>query len=362
MSGKEQIVEELGELLLPNLVNKGLVANDRAKYLMTLLQSAREHAHRRDCGFTEFRSERIACGIEQPAFDTVVEQCTLRPTVYIGYPNCTTFKNSWWIISTPCWHRFKHTANRTTRAMESAADFRRRLDALTAAAPAARRRLDLRRVHRPDHVRPTGSGDSVHLLVMHLHKELNRVQQHIAAESIDGAHVYGVTDADRVLDRRLHARSQPHAAAEVRSPGARHDGHANARQARDPERHWHDRRACTGDPRHAPSGNRDLHGRAHSAVSLLPEPAQTVQRGLGRHAIATVDATGGESVSRVRGTVHGRRPRPIGRLSGASRFAPGVLDRLESRTEAICANSRPNAFAWTCCSGRRTTTWDTWRS
>jgi uncharacterized protein Yka (UPF0111/DUF47 family) len=41
------------------------------------------------------------------------------------------------------------------------------------------------------------TGDSLHLLVMNLHKELNRLQQKIAAESIDGASVYGVTDSDR---------------------------------------------------------------------------------------------------------------------------------------------------------------------
>ena len=36
MPGKEQIVEELGDLLLPNLVNRALAANDRAKYLTDL--------------------------------------------------------------------------------------------------------------------------------------------------------------------------------------------------------------------------------------------------------------------------------------------------------------------------------------
>src|SRR5208337_3105726 len=41
--------------------------------------------------------------------------------------------------------------------------------------------------------------DSLHLLIMDLHKELNRLQQQIASESIDGACAYGVHDADRPL-------------------------------------------------------------------------------------------------------------------------------------------------------------------
>ena len=43
---KQDVVGELRErvLLQPSLVNQGLEANDRAKYLLTLLQAARAHA------------------------------------------------------------------------------------------------------------------------------------------------------------------------------------------------------------------------------------------------------------------------------------------------------------------------------
>jgi uncharacterized protein Yka (UPF0111/DUF47 family) len=41
--------------------------------------------------------------------------------------------------------------------------------------------------------------DSLHLLVMDLHKELNRLQQRIASETIDGACVYGIQADDRPL-------------------------------------------------------------------------------------------------------------------------------------------------------------------
>ena len=44
-----------------------------------------------------------------------------------------------------------------------------------------------------------GTGDSVHLLVMDLHRELNRLQRDIAEESVDGATVYGLKDTDQAL-------------------------------------------------------------------------------------------------------------------------------------------------------------------
>ena len=47
--------------------------------------------------------------------------------------------------------------------------------------------------------------DSLHLLIMDLHKELNRLQQQIATESIDGACVYGVHEGDRPLIRAFMA-------------------------------------------------------------------------------------------------------------------------------------------------------------
>lgn len=43
------------------------------------------------------------------------------------------------------------------------------------------------------------SGDGFHILIMHLHKEINRLQSEISTEVIEGAKAYGVTEADRSL-------------------------------------------------------------------------------------------------------------------------------------------------------------------
>ena len=71
---KARIVEELGEpgLLLPTLVNDALAANDRAKYLMTLLQVAHEHADHPDATATDLKQERLASGVADAELDTVV--------------------------------------------------------------------------------------------------------------------------------------------------------------------------------------------------------------------------------------------------------------------------------------------------
>lgn len=42
-------------------------------------------------------------------------------------------------------------------------------------------------------------GDSLHLLVMDLHKAINQLAAELASEVIDGAHVWQIEDADRPL-------------------------------------------------------------------------------------------------------------------------------------------------------------------
>ena len=43
------------------------------------------------------------------------------------------------------------------------------------------------------------SGDGLHILIMDLHKELNRLQSEISTEEIEGAKAYGIVQADRCL-------------------------------------------------------------------------------------------------------------------------------------------------------------------
>ena len=43
------------------------------------------------------------------------------------------------------------------------------------------------------------SGDGFHILIMDLHKEINRLQSEISTEVVQGAKAYGITEADRSL-------------------------------------------------------------------------------------------------------------------------------------------------------------------
>ena len=201
MPAKTEVLEELGEsaLILPALINRGLAANDRIKYFLTLLQSARDHAEHPDRASPSLQTEREASGVDDVAFDTVVAGSTRDGEQRLHIP---------------------HASRIHTLIVD---DIRQMLEPLKAASmPEAdqpdqsdtwSQRLDrLLAVMSPpetDHV-PVGyvdalsrtdreAGDGVHLLLMDLHRELNRLQARIASESVDGAQAYGISDADRVL-------------------------------------------------------------------------------------------------------------------------------------------------------------------
>ena len=103
--------------------------------------------------------------------------------------------------------------------------FRRSAGGLLAARPAAKD--DLLDPEAISAMMQAGQGpDSLHRLVMDLHKRLNAMQAALAEETLDGAAVYGLDAADRPLVVGLHGRGQPHRAAEIRPSGPGHDRHA----------------------------------------------------------------------------------------------------------------------------------------
>jgi hypothetical protein len=74
MTEKTQIVELLGEkaLVLPALLNNALVANERAKYVLSLLQMAVGQAEHPQSTAPTLRVEREACGITDASLDHTV--------------------------------------------------------------------------------------------------------------------------------------------------------------------------------------------------------------------------------------------------------------------------------------------------
>jgi CHAD domain-containing protein/uncharacterized protein Yka (UPF0111/DUF47 family) len=197
--GKSRMVGELGakELLLPNLVNEALAANDRAKYLISLLQSAREHADHPDLAVNDLREERLASELGDSSLDQIVEQSRVETPGRYHVPACGT-------IHEQLVQEIRHMispmhAVAAESGKQPAHAYEKRLDALLAEAPP----LTDDRIPGVyiDHLTSARrkQQDSLHLPIMDLHKELNRLQQQIASESIVGACAYGVRDADRSL-------------------------------------------------------------------------------------------------------------------------------------------------------------------
>ena len=193
--GKTQIVAALGELslLLPSLLNEALAANDRAKYRLTLLQSAKNRADLPDSSFSNFRTERLACAIADSSYDEVVAETVKRGNDLYAVPKiqeiCSSLRDDLIAMIAPL------EAARNPQA----SFFQRRLQELSGApwcdtddTIAGTRILSLA-------ASDADRGDSLHLLIMDLHKELNKLQADIATEHIAGASVYGLQSADNQL-------------------------------------------------------------------------------------------------------------------------------------------------------------------
>jgi pyruvate,orthophosphate dikinase len=191
---KERIIATLGEreLLLPDLVRRALSANDRVKYRLTLLQSARASADG-DAHASDLHDERLASGVSDLELDGVVHASAKSDGSYL-IPGAAELVGA------------------------AFADAETMLVPLRVSDPEATSPLDARlrelgQLPTPEGDRITadcisrltsgrrGDVDSLHLVVMDAHRDLNRLTASLASESIAGAKVYGLRPADRPLVR-----------------------------------------------------------------------------------------------------------------------------------------------------------------
>ncbi len=188
---KTQILTAIGETGLQPAatLNAALAANDRVKYLFSLLQMALAHAENPEQPTSALRRERIACGVDDPDLDSVAAAARM-----IG--------NS---CHVPGAARILARLAQDMRVMASPAlvdkpaGFDARLETLLAALPKADDDLlapdSIAAITQAGH----GQADSLHQLVMDLHKRLNAMQAALAEETIDGAAAYNLEDNDRPL-------------------------------------------------------------------------------------------------------------------------------------------------------------------
>jgi uncharacterized protein Yka (UPF0111/DUF47 family) len=191
---KSRIVEALGEegLRLPALLNDALAANDRAKYLFTVLQVARGHAEHPGGPPPELRAEREAAGLAAAGFDEVAAAATQVAEGRYFMPG----------VDRLC-ARLHAEVDAMLAPLEAAGEE-------SAAFAERRARLSAAPWCDEDDCISTeqiafltaggqADGDTVHRLVMDMHKALNALQARIASETIDGAHAYGMAPGDRAL-------------------------------------------------------------------------------------------------------------------------------------------------------------------
>src|SRR5262245_55441616 len=178
-AGKSKVVEELGQaaLRLPDALNCALSANNRAKYLMTLLQTAQSHAENPHMPAGDLRQERLACGVDEPELDKIVEESRWEPSGGYRIPRVGLLGE---LLASSVREMLIPLRLASAQAREDGAqsDSERRLADLIAHVSGFGGRIDRDQIERLVSGDRSG-GDSLHLLVMDLHKELNRIQQGI---------------------------------------------------------------------------------------------------------------------------------------------------------------------------------------
>ena len=190
---KTQILEQIGEtdVTYSAQINAALAANDRLKYYFSLLQTAILQADHPGQRPDSLERERAAAGIDDRLFDELVANARRENGSY-RLRGCTKvferIEQDLHVMAAPV------LANSNCAALFSA-----RLKRLLEWLPRIANDLIPRSV--VDDVTRTSDSetDSLHRLVMDLHKALNALEAEHNHERLDGAVVGNIEDADRPL-------------------------------------------------------------------------------------------------------------------------------------------------------------------
>ncbi|MCF8475918.1 MAG: hypothetical protein K9G60_02745 [Pseudolabrys sp.] len=190
---KSQIIERLGqtEILLPALIVEGLAANDRVKVRLSILQAAGRRG--RDPRGTQFdlTDECRAAGIDYMAMETLVNGASLIANVRLTAPGLGDLLAAVWSDVAIMARAVKaDDVAQGEAALARLSGFQ--ASAITPAADTIEPGLIAKLTGMSDR-----SGDSLHRLVMDLHKALNRLSATHAEEVVAGAHVFGLLPEDR---------------------------------------------------------------------------------------------------------------------------------------------------------------------
>jgi uncharacterized protein Yka (UPF0111/DUF47 family) len=192
---KARIIEQLGqvEMLLPSRIVGGLAANDRAKVRLSALQAIAARGGNPTAPADDLSAECRVAGIDASEIKGVMAAAHMSAPGTVAAPGLAK------IIKAV----FADTALMVDAvAMGDAAVgsvAANRLSALKADFPLELDEIELRRIAALISLPAAGEADSIHRLVMDLHKALNRLAAGCAKENIAGALAYGLKPDDRPI-------------------------------------------------------------------------------------------------------------------------------------------------------------------
>ncbi len=192
---KSEIIAELGQtdLLLPSLIAEGLAANDRIKVRLSILQAAAQHAREAGGARFDLSGECRAAGLDEVELETLVNRAAMAAGARVAAPGLGALGAAIWDDAAKMIRAVK--AGDPAQADRAAG----RLAAIQAASSlGASDDVALAEIARLTSLSAgDGDGDSLHRLVMDLHKALNRLAAAHAEEVLAGAHVYALLPEDR---------------------------------------------------------------------------------------------------------------------------------------------------------------------
>jgi uncharacterized protein Yka (UPF0111/DUF47 family) len=190
---KSEIIERLGQfdLLLPSRIAEGLAANDRVKVRLSVLQAAAHRAREPKSARFDLTGECRAAGIDAVALETLVNRASITVGERISAPGLGSLGTAIWDDVATMIRAVK--AGDPAHGDKAAA----RLAAIQASVSfGSSDDVELAEIARLTGL-SDGDGDSLHRLVMDLHKSLNRLAAAHAEEVLAGAHVYALLPEDR---------------------------------------------------------------------------------------------------------------------------------------------------------------------
>ena len=204
---KTQVLEAIGQTDLRHLtqIEEGLAANDRIKYYLTLLQMAVARADHPEQPINWLRNPGLTTALDRRALDDLI---------------ATSHRENGSYRLSGCELVFDQIAqDLLAMAAPAPPEFAERVERILGTFPKPKDDLIDRSVIDDLTRAGTDGADSLHRLVMDLHKALNALQAELAEERLDGATVYQIQDSDRPLIKAFMAGLNRTAPLKFNHPG-----------------------------------------------------------------------------------------------------------------------------------------------